>query len=512
MPFEEKYGIKPVVVIATVLGVFMAILDSSVVNVAIPKMMSVFATTQNTISWVVTVHLLTTGMLTPVSGYIGDRFGYKKVYMAALAIFTIGSALCGAAWSVESMIAFRVLQGIGGALLMPISMSILFSLSKPEKRGAIMGIWGIAMMFAPAFGPTLSGYFVEYLNWRLVFYINIPVGIIDLVMSKIYLPTYKPKTMDRFDLPGFLTAVSGFFCLLYALSDAPNAGWASLEIISLFTASGILLSLFVVIELTAENPMLDLRLLKIPTFLVSAIASSLISMAMLGALFVLPVFLQNGIGLSPFQAGLLTMPGAVITGILMPISGGLFDKIGARPIATVGMSIMLVASIMLTDLNLEWSFFSIMIVYMIRASGMGLTNMPISTAGMNAVPGHMISRATALQNTLRNVAGSIGTAMLSTMMQTHTNNSFNTYMQHLSNHSVQGVSSYGLTPSVYGITNPSQMMHVMILLKQLAFQNGTQYALKISVIITGFAFVAILFIGKKQEHVVVDKGQSIMAE
>ncbi|CAA7602600.1 Major facilitator superfamily transporter [Acididesulfobacillus acetoxydans] len=210
---------------------------------------------------------------------------------------------------------------------------------------------------------------MEYLNWRLVFYINVPVGIINIFMSKMFLPTFKEKVTDKFDLPGFVTSVTGFFCLLYALSDAPNSGWTSLEIVVLFTASGILLSLFVVLELTSANPMLDLRIFKIYVFLISAIATSLISMAMLATLFVLPVFLQNGLGLTPLQAGLITMPGAVVTGILMPVSGELFDRIGIKPIALVGMSMMLIASVLFTGLNLEWSFFSIMVVYMIRQLG-----------------------------------------------------------------------------------------------------------------------------------------------
>ncbi|CAA7599603.1 Drug resistance transporter EmrB/QacA subfamily [Acididesulfobacillus acetoxydans] len=512
MSFEEKFGVPGLTVISVVLGVFMAILDSSVVNVAIPKMMAVFATTQNTISWVITVYLLATGMLTPVSGYLGDRFGYKKIYLIALVIFTSGSALCGAAWNVQAMIAFRVIQAVGGAMLMPISMSILFSLSKPEKRGAMMGIWGIAIMFAPAFGPTLSGYIVEYLDWRLIFYINVPVGIINLFMSYLYIPHFEPRPADKFDFPGFATSIIGFFCLLYALSDAPNVGWNSLEIISLLVASGVFLALFVVVELTTPNPMLDLRLLKIRKFLVSSASMSLLSMAMLGALFVLPVFLQNGLGLSPLQTGLLTMPGAIVTGFLMPVSGNLFDRFGARPVAVLGLAIMFLASLLLTNLNLQWSFLSIMLVYMIRSAGMGLSNMPISTAGMNAVPPPLISRATALQSTLRNVAGSIGTAVLSTMMQNHTNYAFNSYLQNVSNHAAGQISSFGVTPSVFGLTNPQQYLSLYLSLQQLAFQTGTQYALKISVVITSIALLAALTIGKKQQFSKSGEAPHVMAE
>ncbi|MDR3585992.1 MAG: DHA2 family efflux MFS transporter permease subunit [Desulfosporosinus sp.] len=486
--------------IAVILGVFMAVLDSSVVNVAIPKMMAVYATDQSTIEWVITAYSLTVGMFTPISGYLGDRFGAKRMYVFALVIFVVGSGLCGAAWSASALIVFRVMQALGGALLMPISMTILFSLSKPERRGLIMGIWGIAIMFAPAFGPTLSGYIVQNLNFRLIFYINVPIGIINIVMARAYIPELQAKEAGKFDLPGFITCVIGFFCLLYGLSDAPTSGWSSIKIISLFVAAIVFLALFVVFELTSENPMVELRLFKIRPFLASNIAVSVMSIAMMGALFLLPVFLQNGMGFSPMQTGLLTMPGALVTAALMPISGALFDKVGARPLAIAGFIVMLIGSLMLVNLNFNWTYSAIVIVYVIRSAGMGLTMMPLSTAGMNSVPPALVNRASALQNTLRNVAGSVGVAILGTAMTTHANLSFATYMQHVSVQSLQQISAYGRTPSVYGVSSPGDMMQLMGVFKQLAFQNGVREALIVAVIVTVIALISSLFVGKKQKH------------
>jgi len=510
--FEEQFGIGGLAMVGVILGVFMAVLDSSVVNVAIPKMMAVYATDQNTIEWVITAYSLTVGMFTPISGYLGDRFGAKRMYVFALVIFVVGSGLCGAAWSASSLIVFRVIQALGGALLMPISMTILFTLSKPEKRGLIMGIWGIAIMFAPAFGPTLSGYIVQNLNFRLIFYINVPIGIINIAMARAYIPELKPKEAGKFDLPGFVTCVIGFFCLLYGLSDAPTSGWASIKIISLFAAATIFLSLFVVLELTSENPMVDLRLLKIRAFLASNIAVSVMMIAMMGALFLLPVFLQNGLGFSPMQTGLLTMPGALVTAALMPISGALFDKFGARPLAIVGFAIMLIGSLLLVNLNFNWTYTAIMVVYVIRSAGMGLTMMPLRTAGMNAVPLPLVNRASALQNTLSNVAGSVGVAILGTAMTTHSNLSFVTYMQGVSVQSLQKVSAYGLHPSVYGVTKSGDMSQLMSVLEQLAFQNGIREALIIAVIVTVIAFIASLFIGKKQKSTASKAKQVVVAE
>lgn len=499
MNFEEKFGISGWAMMAVILGVFMAVLDSSVVNVAIPKMMAVYATDQNTIEWVITAYSLTVGMLTPISGYLGDRFGIKLMYILALVTFTVGSGLCGAAWSDSSLIAFRIVQAVGGALLMPLSMTILFSLSKPERRGLIMGIWGIAIMFAPAFGPTLSGYIVENYSFRWIFYLNVPIGIINFFLAKASIPEMKHEKVGKFDLPGFLTSLIGFFCLLYALSDAPTSGWSSAKIISLLVAAVIFLALFVVFELTTESPMVELRLFKIRTFLASNIAVIVMTIAMMGALFLLPVFLQNGLGFSPLQTGLLTMPGALITAVEMPISGALFDKFGARPLALVGITVMLIPSFLLINLNYNWTYSAILMVYVLRSSGMGLAMMPLRTVGMNSVPPAVVNRASALQNTLSNVASSVGVAMMGTVMTTHLNLSFASYMQNISVQSLQKISAYGRSPSVYGVTSQKDILNLMVVLKQVAFQNGIHEAFIIAFFVTAIALIASIFVGKKEK-------------
>ncbi|MDR3543907.1 MAG: DHA2 family efflux MFS transporter permease subunit [Desulfosporosinus sp.] len=512
MKFEEHFGISGLALIGVILGVFMAVLDSSVVNVAIPKMMVVYATDQTTIEWVVTAYSLTVGMFTPISGYLGDRFGAKRMYVWALVIFVLGSGLCGAAWSDSSLIVFRVLQALGGALLIPISMTILFSLSKPEKRGLLMGIWGIAIMVAPAFGPTLSGYIVQNLNFRLIFYLNVPIGIINIFIAQTYIPELQAKAAGKFDLPGFVTCVVGFFCLLYGLSDAPTSGWLSLKIISLLFAAIVFLSLFVVFELTSDNPMVELRLFKIRPFLVSNLAVSFLMMAMMGWLFLLPVFLQNGLGFSPLQTGLLYLPPSLVTAALMPVSGALFDKLGARPIGIVGFSVMLAAAILLVNLNFNWTVSAIIAVLVVRAVGMGLTMMPLRTAGMNAVPPPLVNRASALQNTMSNVAGSLGVALFGTVDQTHTNLSLATYTQQVSVQSLQKISAYGLHPSVYGITNSADMSRLMSVLGKLAFQNGIRESFIVAVIVTVTALISSLFVGKKQKHVASKEQHAVAFE
>ncbi|TVY00290.1 DHA2 family efflux MFS transporter permease subunit [Paenibacillus cremeus] len=399
--------------LAIILGVFMAILDTSIVNVAIPKMMSVFGVNQQQIEWVVTAYSLVSGALVPVTGFLGDRFGYKRIYIISLVIFTIGSALCGAAWSNDSMIFFRIIQAIGGGAMMPISMSMIFRMFPAEKRGLAMGLFGISIMFAPAIGPTLSGYIVEYLDWRLIFTINVPIGILDFFLSMATLKEFKSSVARKFDVGGFLTSSTGLATLLYGIGKVSEKGWSDTEVI-IFLAIGIFcLVSFVIIELSVKEPMLDLGLLKNGTYTLALVISSLAMVIMMGMLFLLPIFLQNIAGLSAVQTGLILLPQALASGIMMPIAGALFDKIGAKKLAIVGLIITTFALYLTSKLALETTFATIIFWLSLRAVGMGLMMMPLQTAGMNTVPMDKVGQGTALSNTIRQVSGAFGIAWLS---------------------------------------------------------------------------------------------------
>ncbi|GAA4875691.1 DHA2 family efflux MFS transporter permease subunit [Paenibacillus vulneris] len=398
--------------LAVIIAVFMAILDTSIVNVALPKMMSVFGVTQSDIEWVVTAYALVSGALVPVTGYLGDRFGYKRIFLIANAIFTIGSGLCGAAWSNDSMIVFRIVQAIGGGALMPISMAMIFRMFPPEKRGMAMGLFGIAIMFAPATGPTLSGYIVEYLDWRLIFTINVPIGIVDFFLAMAVLTEFKAPVTQRFDLWGFLTATTGLSTLLYGIGKVSEKGWGDSEVVTFISIGLTCLVIFVFIELLIDHPMLDLTLLKNATFTLSLIISSIATLIMMGVLFLLPIFLQTLSGLSAIQTGLILLPQAVVSGIMMPIAGALFDKIGARLLAIVGLLFTALSLYLSSALDLNTAF-SVLIGWLVlRAIGMGLMMMPIQTAGMNTVPMHKMGQGTALSNTIRQISASFGIAWL----------------------------------------------------------------------------------------------------
>ncbi|UUZ93793.1 DHA2 family efflux MFS transporter permease subunit [Paenibacillus sp. P25] len=404
--------------LALILGVFMAILDMSIVNVAIPKMMNVFGVNQSQIEWIVTAYSLVSGALVPATGFLGDRFGYKRIYIIALVIFTIGSGLCGIAWSNNSMIVFRIIQALGGGAMMPISMAMIFRLFPADKRGMAMGLFGIAIMFAPAVGPTLSGYIVEYLDWRLIFTLNVPIGIIDFFISTAALKEFKSPVKRRFDVWGFVLSSGGLSCLLYGVGKVAEKGWSDTEVLAFISIAAVSLIIFVILELTIKEPMLDLSLLKNGMFSLTLIISSLTTVIMMGMLFLIPIFLQNIAGLSAVQTGLILLPQAIASGIMMPIAGALYDKFGARALAIIGLLITAYGLYLTSKLSMETSFATIIFWLTLRAVGMGLMMMPLQTAGMSTVPMEKMGQGTALSNTIRQVSGAFGIAWLSPLFST----------------------------------------------------------------------------------------------
>lgn len=399
-----------------VLGAFMSILDGSIVNVALPRLMAIFGVSPDEIQWVMTAYLLTSGVVVPVTGYLGDRFGYKRVYIYAMVAFTIGSTLCGLAWSNNSLIAFRVVQALGGGMLIPLSMSLIFRMVPRDKMGMAMGIWGIAATMAPAIGPTLGGYLVDYYSWNLIFTINIPVGVIAVILSYAFINETPLIGNLKFDVIGCILCCAGLFALLLALSQGQDEGWTSQYIVSLFVAAGFCLIIFCLWELYVPDPMLDIRLFTNDVFAASIVAMSLTSIAMFAAIFLIPLYCQSLQGLTPMQTGLLMMPMALATGFMMPISGKLFDRIGAFPLGVAGLAVAGYFTYKLSFITLDTSFRDLQVLLVLRAMGLGLCMMPISTAGMNTIPPMLVGRASAVNNLFRQISASLGIAYMTHIM------------------------------------------------------------------------------------------------
>lgn len=401
-----------------IIGTFMSILDSSIVNIALPKMMAVFGVPLDDAKWILTSYTLALGAIIPLTGYLQEIFGAKRIYMFALAMFTLGSLLCGFSWSNTSMIGFRVVQAVGGGMIMPVGMSIIYQVFPREKIGLALGFWGIAAMAAPAIGPTLGGYIIEKMDWRLIFNVNVPIGIIGVILAGILLKGTERKPFKSFDIIGFLSSTVGIVSILYVLGEGSTIDWGKIQNPILMTLGCLSLLLFIVNELTHPEPLLDLRIFKLFDFSISQIITCVLTFALMGGVYVLPIFLQSVRGYTAMEAGIIMLPGALVMGIMMPISGNLFEKVGVKTVVIPGLLILAISSYELaTALNMNSSKETIIFINCIRSIGIGLSMMPISTTGMNVVPKHLVGKASALSNTIRQIAGSLSVTVMSTVMQ-----------------------------------------------------------------------------------------------
>ncbi len=404
----------PMVVLVT--GMFMSVLDVSIVNVAIPTMQRDFGSTTEQIQWVATAYSLALGVIVPVSAWCGDRFGPTRVYNIALIGFAAGSALCGLAWDLNSMIVFRVIQAIPGGVLPVVTLTILYRIVPKDRIGAAMGMYGLGIIVAPAVGPTLGGYLVEYVDWRLIFFINVPVGVVGFVAALIVLPKFPGVRSGRFDVWGFLAIATGLFTLLLALTEGPDWGWTSYKVLILLTVAVLSLALFVVIELEVDDPLLDVRLFRFWPFTNSLLLISVLSVGLFTVLFYIPLYLQQATGLGAFETGLLLLPQALIMAVCMPLAGRLYDKIGPRWPAVIGLSIVAWGTYELHVLTLETSHEHLIWLLTLRAAGMGIAMMPIMTGGIAAVPPAQVSRASAFNNVVQRTSAALGLAVLTAMV------------------------------------------------------------------------------------------------
>ncbi|UFJ39003.1 DHA2 family efflux MFS transporter permease subunit [Brevibacillus humidisoli] len=412
---RQSDGYKWIALIAIILGTFVTVLNNSLINVALPKLVTVFESTMDTIQWVLTGYMLASAVVIPMSAICAERFGYKKVYLLTLALFTLCSLLCGLAWSDTTLILFRIIQGLSGGFIMPIGMAMIYMIMPRQQIGMALGLWGIAAMVAPAVGPTLSGFIIEYFNWRLLFFMNVPIGVFAVVMAWLLLRETEKKPIP-FDLPGAVLSVVGFGTLLLALSKGQSEGWDSLYIVMLFAISAFSLILLIWVETGRKNPLMELSLFRIPAFTISTIASGMVMLGMFGGIFLTPIFLQNIQGLTALQTGLVLMPQSIAMALMMPFSGRLFDRFGVLPLGLIGLSMMGITTFELHRLTVDTPNEWLDMVLVVRGIGIGLCMMPLTTAGMTAVPSAMAGRASSLSNVFRQVMGSLGIAVLTTIM------------------------------------------------------------------------------------------------
>ncbi|HDI1135197.1 DHA2 family efflux MFS transporter permease subunit [Staphylococcus aureus] len=444
---------------ALLFGMFIAILNQTLLNVALPKINTEFNISASTGQWLMTGFMLVNGILIPITAYLFNKYSYRKLFLVALVLFTIGSLICAISMNFPIMMVGRVLQAIGAGVLMPLGSIVIITIYPPEKRGAAMGTMGIAMILAPAIGPTLSGYIVQNYHWNVMFYGMFIIGIIAILVGFVWFKLYQYTTNPKADILGIIFSTIGFGALLYGFSEAGNKGWGSVEIETMFAIGIIFIILFVIRELRMKAPMLNLEVLKFPTFTLTTVINMVVMLSLYGGMILLPIYLQNLRGFSALDSGLLLLPGSLIMGLLGPFAGKLLDTIGLKPLAIFGIAVMTYATWELTKLNMDTPYMTIMGIYVLRSFGMAFIMMPMVTAAINALPGRLASHGNAFLNTMRQLAGSIGTAILVTVMTTQTT-------QHLS--------AFG---EELDKTNPVVQDHMRELASQYGGQEGAMKVL-----------------------------------
>lgn len=419
VPADEPFSIKSIIgpVMAVVVGMIMVILDSTVVNVAMPNLIEYFNTSVNTMQWAITAYTLALSAVIPLAGWLTDRFGAKQIFLITIVLFTIGSVLCSLAQTPEQLILYRVIQGLGGGMVSPIGMAIIFRLAPPGKQGSIMGVLGIPMMLGPAIGPTLSGFLVEYASWHWIFLINLPIGIIAVLVGIKYLPKVERKAVPALDIAGMLLAPIAFATLAYAVSEG-GKDWGSTQTITGLIVGGVALILFIIVELRHKQPLLELRVFGSSDFTRGILISWLSAMALFGSFLLVPMYLQIVKGFTPLKSGLMSIPQVLMSGLMMPIGGKLFDKIGARPLAIIGLGLIAVGLFLQSQITVDTGAGQVIVALMLTGAGMGFSMMPVNTHILKAAPRRLVNRVTPLTTAAQQVVVSFAVAGLTGYLTT----------------------------------------------------------------------------------------------
>lgn len=407
------------------IGTFMAVLDTTIVNTGLPVIMGTLGASINTAEWVLTGYMLAIASILPAAAWLADRFGYKRIYFLSLLVFTFGSFMCGNSTSIEELIFWRVIEGFGCGAIMPLGMAIVSNTFTPEERGMALGFWTIASAASVSFGPYIGGYLVDNLNWNYIFYVNVPVGIFAMFVTAVLQKEYKAATASPFDIPGFVT--SGIFLplFMYGLSEVNSAtntqGWNSPVVLACMWISAVVFVLFIYFELTVKHPLINLKVFKDRNFSLSNLMIFIFGIGMFGSTFLIPLYLQNNLGYSALQAGAVFIPVGIIQGICSPVAGILGQKINPKILIVTGLILMGMSFYMNFYLSLLTEEWYLMLSLCIRGIGMGILFTPLLTLSLANIRIDMMAQASSATNIIRQMGGSFGVAIFSHILTQRTN-------------------------------------------------------------------------------------------
>ncbi|WP_068775013.1 DHA2 family efflux MFS transporter permease subunit [Paenibacillus sp. FJAT-26967] len=413
----EDFKLRSILVplLAIIAGVFMVVLNSTSMNVALSTLLVDLNTDFPTIQWTVTGYMLAQASVIPLAGWLSDRFGAKTVFLCSIALFTLASVLCALPDSAGWLIAFRIIQGLGGGCVIPVAMAYVYKLSPQSKVGTVMAMMGIPILFAPAIGPVLSGWLVEFYTWRWLFIINIPVGILSIMLGLKTLPKVERQAVTGIDTPGMILAPIAFAGLSYGVIEGASS-WTSSNTIAGLIIGGIALLAFIARELSTPAPLLDLRVFRSIDFSIGILVQWIGQFALFGAIFLLPQFLQQARGFGAFDTGMILLPQAIASMLVMPIAGYLFDRIGVRWLVVIGLGLVSAATYQYSQVDATTVGKDLIVPLIMAGAGMGMMTMPMNTHLFNKAPRHLVSRVTSLTNSMQQVVNSLSVAALVTIL------------------------------------------------------------------------------------------------
>ncbi|NIK68222.1 EmrB/QacA subfamily drug resistance transporter [Paenibacillus sp. BK033] len=411
---------KGPILFVMILGAFIATLNQTIMSVAGPELMNDFGISATTVQWLTTGYMLVNGILIPITAFLMQRFTTRELFQTSMVLFLAGTVVSALASDFNVLLIGRLIQAAGAGIIMPLLMTVILTLFPPEKRGGAMGMVGFAIIFAPAIGPTLAGWVLENFKWEMMFYGMIPLAVIVIICGYVFLTNVSERSYPKIDVISVILSTIGFGALLYGFSRAGSAGWESAEVLITIIGGFIALVLFVWRQLISDNPLLDLRAFKYNMYSLTTFINIAITMIMYADMMLLPLYLQNARGYTAMESGLLLLPGALIMGFLMPVTGRLFDKFGAKWLSVAGMIIVIVTTLGFINLTDTTSYTYLVLMSTGRRIGMALLMMPVQTAGLNQLPNRLNAHGTAISNTIRQVAGAVGTSLLVTILTTQT--------------------------------------------------------------------------------------------
>ena len=397
-------------------GAFITILNQTLLGTALPPIMKDLQVSESTVQWLQSIFMLVNGIMIPVTAFLIERFTSRQLFLTAMSIFAAGTLLCAVGIDFSMLLIGRVLQAAGAGIMMPLMQTILFLTFPKEKRGTAMGLFGLVIAFAPAIGPTLSGILVEHLSWRSVFYVVFPIAIIIIIASIFLLKNVTETTHPKLDIASVILSTLGFGGLLYSFSSVGEAGWTSVQFIAPLVVGIVSLVIFIRRQLNLKEPMLEFRVFNYSIYTLGTVLSMFVFGVLIATNIILPLYMQNMLQYSALKSGLVLLPGAIIMGMMNPITGYLFDKFGGKWLARIGLFVLVVSTLPFTMLTEHTTFTYLATSNALRMVSIAMVMMPMTTLAINQLPNELIAHGTAMNNTFRQMAGAIGTAVFITLM------------------------------------------------------------------------------------------------